>query len=127
MVSADASDADRKQYEQDLRSDDPGAQIGLRPPVLSEFTIVEPGAALEFERTVSVYLFNAARPTEQFLKPGSHLLQVQVGAWPYIAKPESYRQQWKEQGYLFSEGLTSVPMPFTVEKNNPVVKCTGGQ
>jgi len=127
MVSADASRADRKQYEHDLRSDDPGAQIGLSPPVLADFTIVEPGAALEFERTVSIYLFNAARPTEQFLKPGSHLLQVEVGGWPYIAKPEFYRQQWKDQGYLFSAGLTSEPKPFTVEKDNPIVKCGNGQ
>jgi hypothetical protein len=127
MVSANASGADQKQYEQDLRYDDPGAQIGLKAPAIFDFTVVDPGAAIDVERTVSLYLFNPARPAERFLKPGSHLLQIAVGAWPYIAKPEIYRQQWKEQGYLFSEGLTSLPMAFTVEKDNPVVKCTGGQ
>lgn len=76
MVSANASGADHKQYEQDLKYDDPGAQVGLNLPVFSDFTVVNPGEVIIIERTVSLYLFNPARPTERFLKSGPHLLQV---------------------------------------------------
>jgi len=56
MVSSNLAAASKNQYEQDLRYDDPGANIRLDSPLFSEFTIVKPGELVEFEEPVSVYL-----------------------------------------------------------------------
>ena len=89
----------------------------------SDFTIIKPGELVEFEEPVSVYLFNEKRKAERFLNEGIHFLQVDVGSWPYVADPTSFRRKWSDKGYLWFEGLTSDPMPFTIEKDRPVVKC----
>lgn len=124
MVSADLLAATNKRYEQDLRYDDPGASSGFDSPLLGDFTILKPGELIEFEEPVSVYLFNEKSRAEQFLKEGSHLLQVDVGSWPYVANPTSFRRKWKHKGYLWFEGITSEPMWFTIEKDRPLTKCT---
>jgi hypothetical protein len=123
MVSRDLTAASKKEYEQDLRYDDPGANTGLDSPLFSDFAIVEPGKPLEFEEPVSVYLFNEKRQAERFLNEGLHFLQVDVGSWPYVADPTFFRKKWSDKGYLWFEGITSEPMPFTIEKDRPVVKC----
>ena len=123
MVSINLAAASKKQYEQDLRYDDPTASSGLDSPLFSDFTIVKPGELVEFEEPVSVYLFNEKRKAERFLNEGIHFLQVDVGSWPYIADPTAFRKKWSDKGYLWFEGLTSDPMPFTIEKDRPVVKC----
>ena len=123
MVSGDLTAATNKKYEQDLRYDDPSASIGLTSPVFSDFTILKPGELIEFEEPVSLYLFNEDHRTERFLNEGSHLLQVDIGSWPYIADPAAFRKRWQDKGYLWVEGVTSEPMPFTIEKDRPVMKC----
>ena len=123
MVSINLAAASKKQYEQDLRYDDPTASSGLDSPLFSDFTIVKPGELVEFEEPVSVYLFNEKRKAERFLNEGIHFLQVDVGSWPYVADPTPFRKKWSDKGYLWFEGLTSDPMPFTIEKDRPVVKC----
>lgn len=123
MVSRDLEAASKKQYERDLRDDNPGANTGLDSPLFSDFKIVKPEEVVEFEEPVSVYLFNQKRKAEQFLKEGSHLLQVDVGSWPYIMDPAPFRREWRAKGYLWFEGITSEPMPFTIEKDRPIIKC----
>jgi hypothetical protein len=124
IVSADLPAATNKRYEQDLRYDDPGTTSGFDLPLLADFRILKPGELIEFEEPVSVYLFNEKRRAEQFLSEGSHLLQVDVGTWPYIANPISFRRKWQDKGYLWFEGTTSEPMWFTIKKDRPLTKCT---
>jgi hypothetical protein len=123
MVSGNLAAVANKKYEQDLKYDDPGATAGLDSPLFPNFTILKPGEVIEFEESVSVYLFNEKRPAELLLREGTHLLQVDVGTWPYIAEPSPFRRDWRDKGYLWFEGLTSDPMPFTIEKDRPIVKC----
>ena len=123
MVSGDLAAAKNKQYEQDLRYDDPGAGAGLESPFFSDFTILKTGEVIEFEQPVSVYLFDAKRGAEQFLREGTHFLQVDVASWPYIADPAPFRRNWKDKGYLWFEGITSEPMPFTINKDRQIIQC----
>jgi hypothetical protein len=123
MVSSDLAAATNKKYEQDLRYDDPSASSGLDSPLFSDFTILKPGEAIEFEEPVSVYLFNEKRSAQRLLREGTHLLQVDVGSWPYIADPASFRKKWRNKGYLWFEGITSQPMTFTIEKDRPLINC----
>ena len=123
MVSRDLTAASAKHYEQEQRSDDPGADIGLDSPNLSDFRILKPGQVFEFEEPVSVYLFNAQRSAERFLGEGTHFIQVDVGTWPYIADPAGFRKKWRDQGYLWYQGLTSQAMPFTIDKTRTITRC----
>lgn len=123
MVSRDLRAVAAQQYEQEQRYDDPGADIGLASPIYSDFTIIKPGAVFEFEESVSLYLFNAKRSAERFLSEGTHFLQVDLGSWPYIADPATFRKKWRDKGYLWFEGITSGPMRFTIEKDRPIIKC----
>lgn len=124
MVSANQADAERKRYKEVLRYDDPGSHIGFEEPQLSDFTILHPNEFLEFTERVSVHLYNASKPSEQFLSEGTYLLQVDVGSWPYIVEPRPFLNRWKDTGYLWADGIISDPMPFTIEKNRPLTKCT---
>ena len=123
MVSGDRAAAAKKEYEQDLRYDDPGASNGLDSPLISDFTIIGPGELVEFDEPVSVYLFNEKRKGERFLNEGIHFLQVDVGSWPYVADPAGFRKKWSDKGHLWFEGIISEPMPFTIEKGRPISKC----
>lgn len=124
MVSSDLAASNSKKYEQDLRYDDPGASNGLEQPVFSDFAILKRGEVIEFEEPVSIYLFNEKRSSERFLAEGTHVLQVDVGSWPYVVDPLSFRKKWRDKGYLWFEGLTSEPMPFIIEKDRQLTKCT---
>jgi len=124
MVSRDLMAASAKHYEEEQRYDEPGADIGLDSPVLADFMVLKTGEAFEVEEAVSIYLFNAKHRAERFLSEGTHFLQVDVGSWPYITNPAPFRKAWRNKGYLWFEGITSDPMPFTIEKDRSIVKCS---
>jgi hypothetical protein len=123
MVSSDLEGANKKNYKQVLRADDPGDEEGLKQPDPTDFVTLQRGSAIEFEENVTVYLFNAKKPSEQFLSEGTYVLQVVVGGWPYIANPKPFRKKWRHKGYLWVDGITSEPMAFTIGKNRSLVNC----
>jgi|GEM_PF-3300554 len=123
MVSGNLAGAATKRYEQEQRFDDPGAVTGFDTPTLSNFTMLEPGEGINFEESVSVYLFKAKRRTEQFLRKGTHFLQVDVASGPYIADPAPFRSDWSEKGYLWFEGIISEPMAFTISNDRQITQC----
>jgi hypothetical protein len=126
VVSRDLRAAAAKQYETYIRyeifgSNEPG--FGLDLPTISDFMILTPGESYEFEDNVSVLTNNVTPPAEGYLHPGTHFLQIGVGTWPYIADSKPYRKKWKGKGYLWSQGLISLPLPFIVEKNPLISPC----
>jgi hypothetical protein len=53
-----------------------------------------------------------------------NFLQMEVLTWYYPrASNIKWRDQWQTKGYLWSDPITSIPMPFKVENNTPVVNC----
>ncbi len=123
MVSSDLSAAFAQKYEEELRYDDPSPDIGLESHVFSGFRVLKSGEVFEVEERASLYLSNGKRNSERFLLQGTHFLQVDVGTWPYVADPKPFRKKWRDKGYLWYEGLTSVPMPFKIDPNRPITKC----
>ena len=61
-------------------------------------------------------LYDGARDFKDDLRPGAYFLQVRVATWFYFADPNEYRELWRNEGYLWSENMTSEPMPFKIEK-----------
>lgn len=85
-------------------------------PEKSEFVTLDPGKYLRLEREIMLSLYDGAKDTKDDLHPGNYVLQVRVAAWFYYADPAEWEQKWGNQAYLWSENVTSEPMPFTVEK-----------
>jgi hypothetical protein len=117
-------------YDQEARAHDYfGADYGLdftSPPDISEFKIIRPGESHEVDgpwTTVSFIVDDGTTLPKGYLPLGSYFLQIRVGFWPYFSDLKVWRKKWRDQGYLWSEPLTSIPMPFTVQKDRPIVKC----
>ena len=109
-------------YQYDASSHAIGAEsmkaAGFRfsDPERSEFVTLEPGKSLRLERTIDLSLYDGTKDTKDDLHPGNYLLLVRVAAWFYFADPAEWEQKWGNQAYLWSENVTSEPMPFTIEK-----------
>jgi len=122
MVSRDPKSAATKRYEQELRYDLFDAPKSA-PADLSSFVIIPPGNVYEFEDRLSVTVNDGSPLFKIGLGPGTHFLQVVVATWNYLARPIAFGEKWRDKGYLWSNPMTSRPMPFTVELNRPIKKC----
>lgn len=127
LVSRDLKAAASKKYETYLKydmisGDAPG--YGLDPPTISNFIILKPGEVYEREDKVSVWTDNVTQHAQGSLRPGTHFLQVSVGTWPYITESAPFRQKWMDKGFLWSQGMVSLPMPFIIEKDRLISKCS---
>jgi hypothetical protein len=120
MVSHDLEAAAAKQYETTARYDlFDGAFFAVDPSDMSNFIILKPGEVYEKTRGLtSLWLDDATPPREGYLSPGTHYLQIIVSSWSYFTDPKPLQKRWSDKGVLWLEGLTSLPMPFTVE-NDP--------
>lgn len=130
MVSRNLDDAAAKKYALSIRySDfDVGPGDGFYTPDLSRFVLLRQGEVYEFEQSVSFPTRSVSVPgakpfPEIDISDGTHLLQIVVGTWPYVADPKPNRKEWKGKGLLWTKSLLSEPMPFTVDKNEPITKC----
>jgi hypothetical protein len=117
MVSHDLEAAAAKQYETTARYDlFDGAFFDVDPSDMSNFVILKPGEVYEKTRGLtSLWLDDAPPPREGFLSPGTHYLQIIVSTWSYFTDAKPFRKKWSDKGVLWLEGMTSLPMPFTVE------------
>jgi hypothetical protein len=120
MVSRSLKNAIRKKYEMEAH-----VLLGLDAamdsvPDESQFVILKPG---ESYSVVEVFHFAGSDDEERPLR-GLNFLQFVVLKWYYPrASNTKWREQWQTKGYLWSDPITSNPMPFVVEKNLPVVDC----
>ena len=59
------------------------------------------------------------------LKPGNHVLRVSVLTWHYAkASNIEWREKWRAKGYLWTNSVTSQPMPFIIDKHPKFVRCS---
>ena len=86
-------------------------------PDQSEFVTLKQGESVTFKREISLSLYDGTKDTKDDLHPGNYVLLVRVAAWFYFADPAEWEQKWGNQAYLWSENVTSEPMPFTIEKH----------
>lgn len=134
MVSRSPEDAAARKYLLSLRysgfagEDEPG--FGFNTPTdLSGFVVLRPGEVYESEESVSftthIPALHGPRPLPEVdFSSGTYLLQIGVGTWPYVADAAPIRERWKDRGFLWMRDLLSEPMPFTTDKDEPVIKCS---
>jgi hypothetical protein len=59
------------------------------------------------------------------LSPGNYVLQLGVLTWHYArASNIEWRNKWRDKGYLWTNSVTSIPMPFTIQKQASLEKCS---
>jgi hypothetical protein len=85
-----------------------------REPERQEFVTLKPGDSLNLKKEIILDLYDGTKDTEDDLHPGTYLLQVRVATWFYFVEAAEYQKRWRNQGYLWSENMTSEPMTFTV-------------
>ncbi len=93
-------------------------------PSEDAFVTLKPGESYGLETDYGVLLSDGTRDSKDYLHSGNHLLQLRVTTWYYLDLPETYRERWRDKGYLWSQNMTSLPMPFTVEKQRNVRPCS---
>jgi hypothetical protein len=96
-----------------------------REPPRDKFVILSPGDTYEVD---TKQIFHDLRVNNYFdldnLRKGAHYLQISVNTWeedPRLA--EELSVGWRKFGVLWWEGVTSQPMPFTIEKPASTIEC----
>ncbi|HKG48372.1 MAG TPA: hypothetical protein VKB02_16665 [Pyrinomonadaceae bacterium] len=126
MISRSLKDAIKKKYEIEghvLIGLDPARLTDDSVPEESAFVVLKPGEVYSF---VEVFDFDGRVDEGSHDRPlrGLNFLQFVVLTWYYPrASNTKWRDQWQPKGYLWSDPITSNPMPFVVEKNTPVIDC----
>lgn len=85
-------------------------------PEKEAFIILKPGESYSLKKDLTLRLYDGTKDTEDLLHPGPWVLQLSVATWYYFADPDMYREKWSDDGYLWSQNITSVPMPLKVEQ-----------
>jgi hypothetical protein len=89
------------------------------------FVILPPSAFYEAETVVGLFVVRGdAREITGAVKSGNHVLQVEVITWRKSNKmAKGLRARWRRYGTVWYEPITSVAVPFTVEKERKIADC----
>lgn len=124
MVSRSYRKAREKNYVMDARENLDWKAAGFvldSAPELSLFVTLKPGESYVAERKLHISVFES----NDGLPVGKYFLQVRVPTWYYPpAAAEEVRERWKDEGFLWTQTLTSAPMPFEVERGRPASPCS---
>jgi hypothetical protein len=116
LVSRTFENAIKKKYEfivHILGGVDPADSV----PDESSFILLKPGGSYSLEQKVNLN-------HRKSMRTGHHVLQMVVDNWPYFgASNIEWRERFRNRGYLWTDSITSVPMPFNVTKKATIVEC----
>lgn len=126
MVSESMKAAAAKRYQTESRAHLYADVFPLSPTDMADFAVVQPSETYDLQTRdtrVSIDIDDGAPRSRENLRPGSYFLQVEIATWTYLNDPKQFRERWKKSGLLWSEGLTSQPMPFVIAQDRPISKC----
>jgi hypothetical protein len=116
LVSRSFENAIKKKYESIvhiLGGVDPADSV----PDESSFILLKPGQSYSLKQTVRLH-------NRKSMRAGHHVLQMVVNNWPYFrASNIEWRERFRNRGYLWTDSITSVPMPFMLAKKATIVEC----
>lgn len=127
MVSRDSDASIKKKYELKVSPMKNLLTSGLRPgpPEESRFVVLKPSQTHVLQKIIYLNLWENRDKTQSSLTPGSHVLQLSVWTWYYPpTMAEEYRERWNDKGVLWSDIITSKPMPFVVASGASRVPCS---
>lgn len=128
MISRNMTEAMARRFEVDssltqLTSASSKCYRGASPN--NCFIILSPSASYEVETVISLFVVrDDVREITGAVESGDHVLQVEVITWHESdKKAKNLRARWLRYGTLWYEPVTSVPLPFTVERQHKVTDC----
>ena len=83
----------------------------------AEFAILEPWKSFDVHSHVNIPTY----PQDSLL--GNHVIQLNLGTWPKVAPPETFKESWKKYGDLVYEPVKSESVPFHVPPEKEFTKC----
>lgn len=93
-----------------------GAEMCLESdPEKQAFVTLKARESFSLKKELSLRIYDGTKDSKDYLHPGTHYLQLRVATWYYFVDPEIYREKWRDDGYLWSQNVTSVPMRLVVE------------
>lgn len=128
-TSRDLKDAEAGQFTSDYSlTIYSGGGIEINESSLdSLFVTLQPEAPYEREALNVVVLpvtSGAAGTAPATLRPGEYVLQVTTSTWPESEElAQELRTRWQQRGLLWTDVVTSMPMPFKVEEPGCVSGC----
>jgi hypothetical protein len=120
MISRSRKSAHAKKHEINVAPFYGLLGLGLHPeePVDdSSFVTLKPGESHSLEKNLDLHIGKVG--SRQHPSVGEHFLQIRVATWyyqPFLA--DELRHKWRQKGFLWSDAITSLPMPFAVEKRS---------
>ena len=97
------------------------------PPITAppdEFAILGPGKSFEVASiTVIAVQPDAMALLKGLPGPGNHVLQLDLGTWFHVSRPEQFKESWKKYGELVYDPVKSDPLPFRVPSKADFAKC----
>jgi hypothetical protein len=116
FVSRTFENAIKNKYQftvESLSGFDPADSV----PDESNFAVLKPSETYSLEQVVRLY-------NRKSMGTGHRVLQMVVPNWPYFMSSNiEWRDRWRNRGYLWTDPLTSVPMPFMLAKKATIVEC----
>lgn len=116
FVSRTFENAIKKKYQftvERLSGFDPADSV----PEESNFVVLKSGETYSLEEVVRLY-------NRRSMGTGPRVLQMVVPNWRYFTSSNiEWRDRWRNRGYLWTDPLTSVPMPFMLAKKAAIVEC----
>ena len=92
------------------------------PP--AEFNILGPGESFEGKSIVYVLVQrDGLPPSGGLLGPGNHVLQLGLGTWFHVPRPEQFKESWKKYGELVYEPVKTNPLQFRVPPYSDFGEC----
>ena len=90
-----------------------------------DFVILEPGKSFEAESFIDVTVAVGApsRLNRDLIRKGNHVLQLKLSTWPFVVRPEPFRDEWKEYGRLVYESVKCEPLPLPVPQDSEFQNC----
>lgn len=127
MFSRSYKDAMERRYIQDVEPFvDPIISEPIESAIPNEQLVIslKPGESYEIDDDFHVLVFNGTKDTADYLRPGKYFLQIEVPTW-WWSQPKAamLRERWRKYGLLWSDDLTSLPMPINIQKSPSVVRC----
>lgn len=126
MISSSLKNATKKKYKIEghllIGLDGAGMTMDSVPDE-SNFVVLRPAEVYSLTRVLTSDISAGSYNDGTSLR-GLNFLQMVVLTWYYPrASNIKWHDQWQSKGYLWSDPITSIPMPFRVENKAPVVDC----
>jgi hypothetical protein len=89
----------------------------------ADFAILHTGQTFEKEGTFAVVAqYDGPKRIPGLINSGTHVLRLDLSAWPHVGKASEYERAWRQSGELVTGVIDTEPLEIYVPSNPPVEK-----